>query len=293
MSEPALPEPALPEPALPEPVSAGPQPVTPERAGPLRLESSLEGPPGAPVLVLGNSIGTTRAVWEPQAAALRAHFRLLRFDYPGHGGSAAPAGPYSIGDLAGGVLALLNAHRVDRALYCGISLGGMVGMWLAAHAPERIAALGLCCTSAYLPPAAMWAERAALVRARGMGPVADAAAGRWFTPAFRRRDPAAVSLVVDALRGVDPAGYAGCCEAIAAMDQRASLGSVTAPALVIAGQQDPATPPWHGAVIASGIPGARLRVIGGASHLANVSQPGEVTVLLLSHLLAASRPALS
>ncbi len=260
-----------------------PLPV-PRSAGPLRLMAALDGPPGAPVLVLGNSIGTTRAIWDPQAAALRAHFRLLRFEYPGHGGSAAPAGPYSIGDLAGGVLALLDAHRVERALYCGISLGGMVGMWLATRAPGRIAGLGLCCTSAYLNLA--WAQRAALVRSRGMGPVADQAAGRWFTPAFQRRDPAAVAIIVGAMRNVDAEGYAGCCEAIGGMDQRASLGSITAPTLVIAGAEDPATPPWHGAVIASGISGSRLRVIRGASHLANVSAPGEVTAALLGHLLA-------
>ena len=259
----------------------------PGHAAPLRLTASLEGPPGAPVLVLGNSIGTTRAVWDPQAAALRAHFRLLRFEYPGHGGCPAPPGPYSIGDLAGGVLALLDAHRAEAALYCGISLGGMVGLWLAAHAPERIAALGLCCTSARLGPASVWADRAALVRSAGMGPVADAAAGRWFTPAFQRRDPAAVAAVVGAMRAVAPAGYAGCCEAIGGMDQRASLGSVTAPTLVIAGAEDPATPPWHGGVIARGISGSRLRVIRGASHLANVSAAGEVTAALLGHLLAA------
>jgi 3-oxoadipate enol-lactonase len=259
-----------------------PAPVPAQR--PLRLESSLQGPPGAPVLVLGNSIGTTRAVWDPQAAALRGHFRLLRFEYPGHGGSAAGPGPYTIGDLAGGVLALLDAHQVGRALYCGISLGGMVGMWLAAHAPERIGALGLCCTSARLGPAAMWADRAALVRSAGMGPVADQAAGRWFTPAYRRRDPAAVAAIVAEMRRVDPAGYAGCCDAIGSMDQRGSLGSITAPTLVIAGAEDPATPPWHGAVIAAGIAGSRLRVIRGGSHLANVSQPGEVTAALLSHL---------
>ncbi len=246
-----------------------PLPV-PRSAGPLRLMAALDGPPGAPVLVLGNSIGTTRAIWDPQAAALRAHFRLRRFEYPGHGGSAAPAGPYSIGDLAGGVLALLDAHRVERALYCGISLGGMVGMWLATRAPERDPAV----------------QRAALVRSRGMGPVADQAAGRWFTPAFQRRDPAAVAIIVGAMRNVDPEGYAGCCEAIGGMDQRASLGSITAPTLVIAGAEDPATPPWHGAVIASGISGSRLRVIRGASHLANVSAPGEVTAALLGHLLA-------
>jgi 3-oxoadipate enol-lactonase len=257
----------------------------PRPAAPPRLAASLDGPPGAPVLVLGNSIGTTRAVWDPQARALGARFRLLRFEYPGHGGSPAPPGPYSIGDLAGGVLALLDDYQIESALYCGISLGGMVGIWLAAHAPERISALGLCCTSAYLDLA--WAERAALVRSEGMRPVADQAAGRWFTPAFRRRDPAAVAVIVGAMRGVDPEGYAGCCEAIGGMDQRDSLGAIAAPTLVVAGAEDPATPPWHGAVIASGIRGSRLTVIRGASHLANVSQPGEVTAALLGHLLAA------
>lgn len=259
----------------------------PAPAGAIRLESSLTGPSGKPVLVLGNSIGTTRAVWDSQAAVLGEHFRLLRFEYPGHGGPAAPAGPYSVGGLAAGVLALLDDYGVDRARYCGISLGGMVGIWLAARAPERIAALGLCCTSAYLPPASMWAQRAALVRSAGMAPVADQAAGRWFTPAFRRRDPATVDAIVAEMRRVDPAGYAGCCDAIGGMDQRGSLGSITAPALVIAGAEDPATPPWHGAVIAAGIAGSRLRVIRGASHLANVSQPGEVTAALLSHLTGA------
>jgi 3-oxoadipate enol-lactonase len=258
----------------------------PRPAAPLRLAASLDGPPGAPVLVLGNSIGTTRAVWDPQARALGARFRLLRFEYPGHGGSPAPPGPYSIGDLAGGVLALLDDYQIQSASYCGISLGGMVGIWLAAHAPRRITALGLCCTSAYLDLA--WAERAALVRSRGMGPIADQAAGRWFTAAFQRREPATVAAVVAAIRDVDPAGYAGCCDAIGGMDQRGSLGSITAPVLVIAGAEDPATPPWHGAVIAAGITGSRLRVIRGASHLANVSQPGEVTAALLSHLTGAA-----
>jgi 3-oxoadipate enol-lactonase len=268
-----------------------PGPVVPVRPrSPVRLVASLDGPPGAPVLVLGNSVGTTRAVWDPQVAALGAHFRLLRFEHRGHGGSPAPPGPYSIADLAGDVLALLDAGQIERVLYCGISLGGMIGIWLAAHAPERIAALGLCCTSAFLPPASLWTDRAALVRSQGMGPVADQAAGRWFTPAFRRSDPAAVTGIVDAMRGVDPEGYAGCCEAIGGMDQRASLASITAPTLVIAGTEDPATPPPHAALIASGISGSRLTVIRGASHLANVSAAGPVTDALLGHLLA-SRPA--
>ena len=135
---------------------------------PVRLAATLEGPAGAPVVVLGNSLGTTGEVWEPQAAAMGERFRLLRFEHRGHGGSPAPPGPYTIGELGADVLRLLDGFGVQTASYCGISLGGMIGMWLAAHAPERIGALGLCCTSAYLPPAGFWTGRAAQARAAGM-----------------------------------------------------------------------------------------------------------------------------
>jgi 3-oxoadipate enol-lactonase len=261
--------------------------------GPVELVASLEGRAGAPVLVLGNSVGTSRACWEPQAATLSRHFRLLRYEHRGHGTavggwSPAPAGPYSIAELAGDVLALLDAHEVDQALYCGVSLGGMVGLWLAAHAPQRIIGLGLSCTSAYLPPAAGWIDRAAKVRADGTGSIAGPVVGRWFTPAFRAAQPDVPAAFTAGLAETIDEGYAGCCEAIAAMDQRSSLGEISAPTLVIAGADDPATPPWHGAVIASGIAGSRLRVIRGGAHLANVSAAGEVSALLLPHLLDAA-----
>ena len=255
---------------------------------PVRLAATLEGPADAPVVVLGNSLGTTREVWAPQAAVLGERFRLLRFEHRGHGGSPAPPGPYTVGELAADVIRLLDGFGVQTASYCGISLGGMIGMWLAAHAPERIDALGLCCTSACLPPAGFWTGRAAQARTGGMASLAEQVVGRWFTPAFRARDPATVTGFVTTLEGVDPQGYAGCCEAIAAMDLRPLLPSVTAPTLVIAGAEDPATPPSHGAQIASAVGGSRLRVIRGGSHLANVSQPGEVTAALLAHLT--SRP---
>jgi 3-oxoadipate enol-lactonase len=254
-----------------------------DRGGALDLDGSLDGPAGLPVLVLGNSLGTTRAMWDPQASALARHFRLLRFDWPGHG-SPAPQGPLSIEKLSQGVLGLLDRFGVTSAAYTGLSLGGMIGIWLAAHAPGRIHRLALCCTSARLDLA--WAQRAATVRGQGMGPVADATADRWFTRAFQQREPGTVAAIVGRMREVAPEGYAGCCDAIGAMDQRASLAGITAPTLVIAGSEDPATPPWHGAVIARAVPGARLTVIRGASHLANVSQPAEMTALLLGHLLS-------
>jgi 3-oxoadipate enol-lactonase len=260
---------------------------------PVRLAASLDGPRGAPVVVLGNSMGTTREVWDPQLLALGEGFRLLRYEHRGHGGSPAPPGPYALGDLAADVLRLLDDFGVERASYFGISLGGMIGMWLAAHAPDRIDVLGLCCTSAYLPPAQFWADRAAKARRGGMASISEQVVSRWFTPAFRACDPVTVAAVTAALEGVDPEGYAGCCEAIAAMDLRASLPSITAPTLVIAGTEDPATPPWHSAVIARGIRNAQLTVVHGGAHLASLSMPGEITAALRAHLVASKAPTAS
>jgi 3-oxoadipate enol-lactonase len=258
-------------------------------SGALALPATLDGPPGAPVLVLGNSLGTTGALWEPQLPVLTRRFRVLRYEHRGHGGSPAPPGPYSLGQLGADVLRVLDEHGVASASYAGISLGGMVGIWLAANAPDRVRSLVACCTSAFLGPPSLWEERAALVRAGGMAAVSGRVVARWFTPGFAARDPAVVAGFAAAMeRDVVPEGYAGCCEAIQRMDLRPLLASVTAPALVIAGAEDPATPPWHGAVIASGIPGAALRVIRGAAHLANVSNAAEFTALLTAHLPAAT-----
>jgi 3-oxoadipate enol-lactonase len=262
--------------------------------GVVPLVASLEGPAGAPALVLGNSIGTSRACWEPQVPALARHFRVLRYEHRGHGTldggqSAAPPGPYSMAELGADVLALLDAHGIERALYCGVSLGGMVGMWLAANAPERITGLGLSCTSAFLPPRDDWTARAEKVRSEGTASIAHQVVSRWFTPAFQATQPLVPAAFVEGLEGTQDEGYAGCCEAIAAMDLRPSLGLITAPTLVIAGAQDPATPPWHGAQIASLIAGSRLRVIRGGAHLSNVSAAAEVTALLLPFLREAAR----
>ena len=255
---------------------------------PLPLACSLEGPRGAPVLVLGNSLGTSGPVWERQVPALASRFRLLRYELPGHGGSASADGPYTISRLGAGVLKLLDQYEIEHAAYCGISLGGMVGMWLAACSPDRIDALGLVCTSAYLPPASSWLARAEQVRVAGMASILEQMLGRWFIPAFAAREPDVTGAFGADLERTDPAGYAACCEAIAAMDLRPVLGSVTAPTLVISAAEDPATPPAHGALIAKEIAGARLRVIRRTAHLATVGAPGEVTAALLDHLVRTS-----
>jgi 3-oxoadipate enol-lactonase len=263
------------------------EPMTP----PIQLAASLDGPPGAPVLVLGNSLGTSRMIWERQLPVLADHFRLLRYELPGHGGSAAGPGAYSIGALGAGVLALLDSFEVERASYCGISLGGMIGMWLAANAADRIGALGLVCTSAHLPPAENWSARASQVRASGMASISAQSAGRWFTSDFADREPEIVASFIAELERTDPAGYGGCCLAIADMDLRADLDSITAPTLVISGADDPATPPDHGAAIAARIADARHVVIQAAAHLANVSSPAEVSAALADHLGIPAKPS--
>jgi len=235
------------------------------------------------VLLLAGSLGTTMAMWDPQLPGLSAGYRVLRADIRGHGGSDVPAGPYTIGDLGGDLLALLDALEITKTSCCGLSLGGMAGMWLAAHAPHGIDRLVLCCTSAWLPPAEGWTARAAQVRAHGTASVRDLMMGRWFTPAFRGRDPDTARWAGDMLAAIPAEGYAGCCEAIAAMDLRPDLGEIRAPTLVIAGAADPATPPEHGAAIAAAIPGARTAVVPGA-HLANIESPDAVGALLTGHL---------
>ncbi|MDL4776462.1 MULTISPECIES: alpha/beta fold hydrolase [Thermomonosporaceae] len=243
------------------------------------LKHRFDGPEDAPVLVLGPSLGTTSALWNPQLPAL-ARWRTLRYELPGHGGAPPPAGPFTVEDLAAGVAGLLDRYGIGRAACAGVSLGGAVGQALALAAPGRVGSLVLCCTSSHFGPPEPWLERAALVRREGLGPIAGTAAGRWFTPGFTGAGP-----YVAMLRAVDPEGYAGCCEALARFDVTARLGEITAPALVVAGAEDVATPRGaHADVLAAGIPGARLVVIGAAGHLASAERPGPVTDAITGHL---------
>ena len=249
----------------------------------------LDGPEEGPVLALSNSLGTTHRMWDPQLDALTERFRVLRYDTRGHGESPAPPGPYSVEELSGDALALLDRLEVERALWAGVSLGGMTGLWLAAHAPERIERLAACCTAAHLPPVDMWEDRAATARSEGMGALAEATLGRWFSPTFHESDPDTVERFRVDLLATPPEGYASCCIAISRHDVRDRLGSIEAPTLVIAGENDPATPPDKAEEIVAGVPGARLEVLPGAQHLANVELPDEVNGLLLEHLGAGAR----
>jgi 3-oxoadipate enol-lactonase len=244
----------------------------------------VTGPVDAPALVLSNSLGTSTAMWDPQAEALSERFRVVRYDHRGHGSSPVPSGPYELADLGRDVVTLLDRLEIERASVCGVSLGGMVGMWLGLHAPERVDRLVLCCTSAHLPPASAWAERAATVREAGStAPIADAVLGRWLTPSGAASGPALVERLRRMLLATPAEGYAACCGVIERLDLRDALPSIEAPTLAIAGAQDPATPPEHLEAIAAAVPGARLEVLDGAAHLANLERPEAVTQLILEH----------
>lgn len=249
-----------------------------------RILHDMHGPDDAAVVVLATSVGTRPEMWDPQLDALAERFRVVRVAHRGHDGVDVPPGPYTLADLAGDVLALLDALGVQRFSWCGVSLGGMVGMWIAAHEPQRIEQLALCCTSAYLPPAQGWLDRAALVRTSGMVAVADAVVERWFTPEFAVTSPEVVARCRAMLLSVPPEGYAGCCEAIATMDLRTEIPRITAPTLVLAGADDLATPVKHAQAIVSLVPGARLVVLPGTAHLVTVQDPSSTTQLLLEHL---------
>jgi 3-oxoadipate enol-lactonase len=249
---------------------------------PVSLSYTVDGPQDAPVLVLGGSLGSTTAMWEPQLDALTGRFRLVRYDHRGHGGSPVPEGPYQLAELGADVLALLDTLGLDRVHLGGLSLGGMVAMWVAAHAPSRVDRLTLLCTSARLGPPEVWIERVETVRTQGLEPIADQVVGRWFTANFDKPD--VISRARAMLAATPAIGYAGCCAAIQHMDLLPALGSITAPTLVIAGADDPSTPPEHARAIAAGISGARLEIVPAAAHLANVEQPETVNRLLLDHI---------
>jgi 3-oxoadipate enol-lactonase len=234
---------------------------------------------------MGGSLGTTLAMWDPQVGALSERLHVVRHDHRGHGASPVPPGPYEIADLGRDVLALMDELEAETASYCGLSIGGMVGMWLGAHARERVDRLVLICTSAHMPPGSAWEERAAAVRAAGTTEVvADAVVERWLTPGYAAANPGVRKRMRAMLTRTSPAGYAACCGAIGRMDLREDLHRIAAPTLVISGADDQAAPPEHQRLIAERIAGARHEVLAPAAHIASVERPGAVTRLILEHL---------
>jgi len=234
-------------------------------------------------LLMGSSLGTDSRLWASIAAVLSDSRRVIRYDHRGHGASPAPSGDYTLEQVATDALELMDSLDIQWADYCGVSMGGMVGMWLAAHHPARIRRLVVSSTSAHVAPLQPWIDRAALVRAEGMTSVTEATLERWLTDDFRRAASPAVELTRAQLLGADPQGYAGCAIAVGKMDLRAELSSITAPTLVIVANDDPSMSPSHGELIASEIEGAELVRVNGR-HLALIEEPEEFSEIISAFL---------
>ena len=245
-----------------------------------------DGPRDAPVLVLSGSLGSTLEMWRPQVAPLTERFRVIRVDHRGHGGSPVPPGPYVIADLAGDVLALLDRLGLERVAWCGLSMGGMVGMYLGSEAPERITSLTLCCTSSNFPDTTVWKDRIAAVASGGTAPIADGDRLALVHPRLGRRAPGRGRRGGVMVAGTPDDGYLACCQALEVWDHRDRLAAITAPTLVIAGAADPSTPVEpHARTIVEGIPGSRLEVLD-AAHLATIEAADEATALIAEHVAA-------
>ncbi|AQA14694.1 MULTISPECIES: 4-carboxymuconolactone decarboxylase [Streptomyces] len=246
------------------------------------LQYRTDGPEDGPVLVLGPSLGTTWHMWDRQIPELSHHWRVLRFDLPGHGG--APAHPAaSVAELATRLLATLDQLGVERFGYAGCSIGGAIGAELALRHPHRVGSLALVSASPRFGSADSFRQRGVVVRTNGLDPIARATPERWFTPDFAAAQPAIVDWAVQMVRTTDPGCYIAACEALAAFDVRAELSRIGVPTLVVAGADDQVTPPADARVLVAGIADARLALVPGASHLTPVEQPMAVTDLLVRH----------
>lgn len=230
------------------------------------------GDANKPALIFSNSLGTKYSMWQPQIEHFQQDHYVICYDTRGHGASSAPQGPYSLEQLGQDVVNLLDHLDIAKAAFCGISMGGLTGQWLAIHKPERFSQVIVCNTAAKIGQEQAWQDRAALVREQGLAPIAATAASRWFTDPFIQSNPAVVAELSNDLGAGSPEGYANCCEALAKADVREQLSSIQIPVLIIAGQQDPVTTVADGQFMQQRIANSRLFEIN-ASHISNIEQP--------------------
>jgi 3-oxoadipate enol-lactonase len=252
----------------------------------INVHYTLDGPANAPVVTLSHSLATDLSMWEPQMNALTARYRVLRYDTRGHGGTDAPAGAYSLGQLADDARAMLEGLGVARTHWVGLSMGGMIGQTLALASPKIFLSLALCDTSSRVPAEAkpLWADRIKTAETQGMEPLVEPTIGRWFTAPFRERREDVIEPVRAMIRGTKPQGYAGCCHAIAALDLTDKLPAIKIPTVVIVGEEDQGTPVAASQAIQSKIAGAQLHILKSAAHLANMEQPDAFNAALTAFL---------
>lgn len=236
---------------------------------------ATRGAKDAPVLLLSNSLGTTLEMWQGQMDAFSATHRVVCYDTRGHGGSPVTPGPYGFNGLSDDVLAIMDALDIERAVFCGISMGGHTGLWLGVHAGERFSGIAVCNSAARIGTAQAWAERAAAVRqngVEGMRALADSSPERWFTPSFIQAEPEVVASAQGWIAGIASEGYAACCEALAESDLTADLGRISVPTLLLAGESDPVTTVADAQAMHHAIAGSTLASVP-ASHLSNLEAP--------------------
>ncbi|QNK34191.1 3-oxoadipate enol-lactonase [Serratia sp. JUb9] len=238
----------------------------------MEIEYRLDGPAGAPLLVLSNSLGTTLDLWQPQMALFTAHFRVLRYNQRGHGGTPLPAAPLTLEILGRDVVALLDRLDVERAHFCGISMGGLTGLWLNRYQPQRLQRLVVANSAARIGSAEGWHQRAQTVRRDGLAEIAAASPARWFSEEFQRREPQQVAALASQLAQGNAAGYAACCDALAQADLRAEVRHMPQPMLAIAGELDPVTTPDDARFLLANAPQAELATLP-ASHISNIACP--------------------
>lgn len=234
----------------------------------LSLHFERDGVDGAPNLILSNELGTSLNIWAPQVPTLSDHFQLMRYDPRGHGSSTIASDQCSIATLAEDVIALMDHAGIERTHFCGVAMGGMVGIWLASHYPQRIGRLVISNTSALAGPAAVWDARIELVRSGGIAAIVDSVIQRWFTRDFQEHAVHQVSLVRNMLMETSPTGYIACCTAIRDMDLRACLQAIACPTLILGGRYDKTISPAQSRQMSEYLRGARYLELN-AAHLMN------------------------
>jgi 3-oxoadipate enol-lactonase len=251
-----------------------------------RLAYRIDGPQGAPVVMLSNSLMSTHVMWDPQIAALTERFRVLRYDTRGHGESEVTPGPYSIEQLADDAAGLIEATGVGAVHFVGLSMGGMIGQQLAVRHPRRVLSLSLCDTASEMPPRSMWEARFETARSQGVSALVDSTIQRWFVKSFIEREPEAIAWVRKMILQTTPEGYIACASAVRDMSQTHILRQIRVPTQVIVGRDDPACTLAASEVLHREIEGSTLHVIDDAAHLANIEKPQEFTGLLVDFISA-------
>jgi len=255
-----------------------------------RLDTQKDQAPNAPVVMLSNSLMSSYGMWDDQIETLTQDFQVLRYDTRGHGGTDAPADAYSIGLLVEDVIGLLDALKIDKVHFVGLSMGGMIAQLLGATYPDRVISLSLCDTACHMPPAALWDARIETAQTDGIDALCEGTLGRWFTEPFRNSESAAVDKIRTMIQATGVQGFTNCARAIRDMKQCDILVNISAPTLVIVGEQDPSCTVSSAEILHNGIPGSRLVILKSAAHLPNIEQKDAFNAALIGFLRENNKP---